>query len=126
MEAADQALTVDGKSVTSATAASFANPGWAQLSGSRGQVGYTFPGAEPLRAAKTMNTGSWFDINAKTGRPIRRSDTYFSLWVESRRGSEQRDVLVRGAAQRDASRARRRTRGAPETTVLPTPWPSRP
>lgn len=117
VEASDQSLVVDGTAVTSSTAAAFANPAWAQLSGSRGQVGYVFPGAEPLRAAKTTSTGSWFDVNAKNGTRIPRTDTYFSLWVDHGTATANATysyVLLPGSTTTQT----RAYATSPETTVL--------
>ncbi|MGC5224818.1 polysaccharide lyase 8 family protein [Micromonospora sp. DT81.3] len=117
LEAADQKLTVDGKGITSATAISFSNPRWAQLSGSRGQIGYTFPGAESLRAAKTSNAGSWFDINAKTGSTQKRTDSYFALWVNH--GVAPSNATYSYVVLPNASTARTQSyAAAPETIVL--------
>ncbi|MEU1972811.1 polysaccharide lyase 8 family protein [Microbacterium sp. NPDC019599] len=81
VEAADQTLVVDGAAVTS-SAVTYSNPAWASLSGSKGRIGYVFPGSESLRAGRTTQTGAWVDVNAKNGSTTPRTDTYFSLWFD--------------------------------------------
>jgi hyaluronate lyase len=117
MDAPGQRLLVDGTGILSSSATSFANPAWAQIEGTAGNVGYTFPGGESLRAARTVNTGSWFDINAKNGTKTPRSDTYFALWVDHGRapanGTYAYVVLPGSSLAHTTSYA-----ASPDTTVL--------
>lgn len=117
MDATSQRLVVDDKAITSATATAFANPTWAQIDGAAGLVGYTFPGTEALRAAKTTNTGSWFDVNAKNGTRTPRTDTYFAMWVDH--GRTPVDATYSYVILPGSTLAHTRSyAGAPDTSVL--------
>ena len=117
MEPAGQSLVVDGVPMTSADPVWLTNPGWAQIAGSRGQIGYVFPGSESLRAAKTTNAGSWFDVNAKNGSTTPRTDTYFSLWVDH--GAAPSNATYSYVLLPNSTTAQTRAyAAAPETTVL--------
>jgi hyaluronate lyase len=77
-----QALTVDGTTVASTPGLeqSFADPAWAHLSGTEGQVGYVMPGTAPLAVLRESRTGKWSDINI-TGPTTPRSNTFMELYV---------------------------------------------
>lgn len=117
MDASSQTLLVDDKAIAGSTATTFADPAWGQIDGAAGRVGYTFPGGEPLRAAKTTNTGSWFDVNAKNGTTTPRTDSYFAMWVDH--GKAPVDATYSYVVLPGSTIAHTKSySAAPDTTVL--------
>ena len=84
--AGDNPLTLNGnlQPVSLGLSSNFTNVVWAHLKGNApdSDIGYYFPGIANVKQLREARTGSWYDINNKSGDPTLLTRNYLTLWLD--------------------------------------------